>query len=120
MIRKVPENKVVSLDERAKDGCWLHKTANLTSFRLKLIPLVRGVCSPRFSGYTSDNMSRQQATPAAILSAFMNKDQLIERRTESSALDESVAAQIAQISRLDQERVIKTVIKYFSIQKVAL
>src|ERR1700745_874432 len=43
---------------------------------------------------------------------FMNKDLLIERMTESSALDESVGAQIAQIGRLDQQRVIKTVIKY--------
>ena len=42
----------------------------------------------------------------------MNKDLLIERMTESSALDESVGAQIAQIGRLDQQRVIKTVIKY--------
>ena len=42
----------------------------------------------------------------------MNKDLLIQRRTESSALDDSVRAQVAQISCLDQERVIKTVIKY--------
>ena len=42
----------------------------------------------------------------------MNKDLLIQRRTESSGLDESVRAQVAQISCLDQERVIKTVIKY--------
>ena len=57
-------------------------------------------------------MSRQAATPAAILSAFMNKDLLIQRMTESSGLDESVRAQVAQISCLDEERVIKTVIKY--------
>jgi len=42
----------------------------------------------------------------------MNKDLLIQRRTESSGLDESVRAQLAQISCLDQERVVKTVIKY--------
>jgi len=42
----------------------------------------------------------------------MKKDLLIERMTESSALDESVRAQIAQISRLDQERVVKTVIQF--------
>lgn len=42
----------------------------------------------------------------------MNKDLLIKRMTESSELDESVRAQVAQISRLDQERVIKTVIQY--------
>src|SRR6516165_7469905 len=57
-------------------------------------------------------MSRQQATSAAILSAFMNKDLLIKRMTESSALDESIRGQVAQLSPLDQERVIKTVIKY--------
>ena len=57
-------------------------------------------------------MSRQQATPAAILSAFMNKDLLIEGMTESSPLDESVRVSVAQLSRLDQERVLKTVIKY--------
>ena len=47
-----------------------------------------------------------------MLSALMKKDLLIERMTESSALDESVRAQIAQISRLDQERVVKTVIQF--------
>src|SRR6516164_7480609 len=57
-------------------------------------------------------MSRQQATSAAILSAFMNKDLLIEGMTESSPLDESVRVSVAQLSRLDQERVLKTVIKY--------
>ena len=47
-----------------------------------------------------------------MLSALMKKDLLFERMTESSALDESVRAQIAQISRLDQERVVKTVIQF--------
>ena len=42
----------------------------------------------------------------------MNKDLLIQRMTESSALDESIRGQVAQLSPLDQERVIKTVIKY--------
>ena len=42
----------------------------------------------------------------------MNKDLIIQRRTESSGLDESVRVQVAQISCLEQERVIKTVIKY--------
>ena len=32
--------------------------------------------------------------------------------TESSPLDESVRVSVAQLSRLDQERVLKTVIKY--------
>jgi len=52
-------------------------------------------------------MSRQQATPAAKLSAVMNKNTLIKRMTESTQRD----AKIAQIDHLNQAPVIK-VIKY--------
>src|SRR4029077_7459565 len=58
-----------------------------------------------------DNMSRQQATPAAMLSAVMNKNTLIKRMTVSTQRDESVRAKIAQIDHLNQAPVIK-VIKY--------
>jgi hypothetical protein len=56
-------------------------------------------------------MSRQQSTPAALLSAVMNKNTLIKRMTESTQRDESVRAKIAQIDHLNQAPVIK-VIKY--------
>src|SRR5258707_8070956 len=59
----------------------------------------------------TDNMSRQQATPAAMLPAVMNKNTLIKRMTESTQRDESVRAKIAQIDHLNQAPVIK-VIKY--------
>jgi transposase len=42
----------------------------------------------------------------------MNKDLLIKTKAESSGLDESVRRSIAQVSVLNQERVVKTVIKY--------